>query len=140
VTLALPDIEPQGVRLSMALDAAADLVLVDRVQIQQVLVNLIRNAAQAMRDLPRRELRIASRLADGVVEISVADTGRGVPEEVADRLFEPFVTTRSDGTGLGLTICNAIIEAHGGTLTYAPAPAGGSIFRFTVTAVADTVP
>jgi two-component system sensor kinase FixL len=140
VTLALPDTDPHGVRLSVALDPAADLVLADRVQIQQVLVNLIRNAVQAMQDSPRRQLRIASRLAAGDLEISVADSGRGVPEEVADRLFEPFVTTRANGTGLGLTICNAIIEAHGGTLSYAPAPAGGSIFRFTLKAVADAVP
>jgi two-component system sensor kinase FixL len=139
VTLATSDIQAHGVRVSLALDEAGALVLVDRVQIQQVLINLISNAVQAMQDCPRRELRIASRLAAGEVEVSVADTGRGVPAEISDRLFEPFMTTRSGGTGLGLTICNAIVEAHGGSMSHQPARDGGSIFRFTVTAVADAL-
>jgi two-component system sensor kinase FixL len=139
LTLSTPDTQPYGVHVSLALDEACALVLVDRVQIQQVLVNLIRNAAQAMQDCPRRELCIASRLIGDDLEISVADSGQGVPPAIRDRLFEPFMTTRSAGTGLGLTICNAIVEAHGGTMSYEPAPDGGSIFRFTVTAVADAV-
>jgi two-component system sensor kinase FixL len=94
-----------------------------------VLVNLICNAVQAMQDTPRRALCIASRLSGNVVEVSVTDSGAGVSMDVADRLFEPFVTTRRNGTGLGLTICHAIIEAHGGTLSYEPAQDGGSIFR-----------
>ncbi len=138
VALAMPDTEAHRVRLSLALDPAAALVLVDRVQIEQVLVNLIRNAVEAMRDCPRRDLSIASHWTDGTVEISVADSGKGVPAEVRDRLFEPFVTTRRDGTGLGLTICQAIVEAHGGALSYLSAPDGGSVFRFTVTGVAET--
>jgi two-component system sensor kinase FixL len=136
----MPEIEPHGVRVSVILDPAAPLVRVDRVQIEQVLVNLIRNAVQSMQDSPRRDLSIASRAIDGAVEIGVADSGRGLPAEIRDSLFEPFVTTRSNGTGLGLTICQAIIDAHGGTLSYEPAAEGGSIFRFTVAAATDALP
>jgi two-component system sensor kinase FixL len=138
--VAVPGTEPHGVEISLIFDPAADLVLVDRLQIQQVLVNLICNAVQAMQDTPRRALCIASLLSGNVVEVSVTDSGAGVSMDVADRLFEPFVTTRRNGTGLGLTICHAIIEAHGGTLSYEPAQDGGSIFRFTVTAVVDPLP
>jgi len=139
LTLATSGIQAHGANVSLALDEAAAVVLVDRVQIQQVLVNLINNALQAMQDCPRRDLRIASRLVGAEVEISVTDSGKGVPPEIRDRLFEPFMTTRSGGTGLGLTICNAIVEAHGGTMSHEPVQDGGSIFRFTVTAVADAV-
>jgi two-component system sensor kinase FixL len=137
--LAMPDTQPHAINVSLALDEAGAFILVDSVQMQQVLVNLISNAVQAMHDCPRRELCIASRLAGDAVEVSVADSGRGVPPDIRDRLFEPFMTTRSGGTGLGLTICNAIVEAHGGTMSYEPALDGGSIFRFTVTAVVDAL-
>jgi two-component system sensor kinase FixL len=140
LTLAMHAAESDDLHVATALDRGGELVLVDGVQIQQVLVNLIHNAVHAMQDCRRRELRITSRRSGGVVEISVADNGRGVPPEIVDRLFEPFVTTRSNGTGLGLTICNAIIAAHGGTLSYERAPDGGSIFHFTVTAAADALP
>ena len=113
--LAAGEIREHGVSLSIELDPVARLVLVDRVQVQQVLVNLIRNAVAAMQDSPRRGLSIASRRSDGLVELSVADTGDGPSEEVRDHLFEPFVTTRPDGTGLGLAICQSIVEAHDGS-------------------------
>jgi len=137
VAVALPDAETHRIRLSLALDPAADRILVDRGQIEQVLVNLIGNAVEAMKDSPDRDLSVASVWEDGVVQISVTDSGSGVPPEVRDRLFEPFVTTRRNGTGLGLTICQAIVEAHGGTLWYEPVPDGGSAFRLTVTGVVD---
>jgi len=140
VALGAPDIEQYGVRLSLSFDGAAGTVLADRVQIAQVLLNLIRNAAQAMQDCPRRVLSITSRGAGEIVKISVADTGKGLPASIRDRLFEPFVTTRRDGTGLGLVICRAIIEAHGGTLSAEPAPGGGSIFHFGLTRVVDDPP
>jgi two-component system sensor kinase FixL len=137
VALAMPETGDQRISLSLALDPAAAYVLVDRVQIEQVLVNLIRNALEAMRDCPRRVLSIASRVVDGAVEISVRDSGKGLPAAMRDRLFEPFVTTRRDGTGLGLTICQAIVEAHGGRLSCDCAPEGGSVFRFTVTGAVE---
>ena len=92
-------------------------IAVDRIQIQQVVVNLVRNAIDAMEGGARQELTVTAATADGGgVEISVADTGPGIAPEVADRLFQPFVTTKRDGMGVGLSICRAIVEAHGGVL------------------------
>jgi len=106
-------------------------LLVDKVQIQQVLVNLMRNAAEAMAESPRRELTITTEaIQDTGVEISVADTGPGIPDEVAKRLFQPFVTTKSGGMGIGLAISRSIVEAHGGNLSMTPNEGGGTVFLF----------
>jgi two-component system, LuxR family, sensor kinase FixL len=106
-------------------------VLVDRVQIQQVMVNLLRNASEAMADSPKRELTIATAGIDGsAVEVAVADTGPGIPDEVASRLFKPFVTTKPGGMGIGLAISQSIVEAHGGRLRMTPNQGGGTVFRF----------
>jgi two-component system sensor kinase FixL len=114
-------------------------VLVDRVQIQQVLVNLLRNASEAMADSPRRELTITTAAIDGVaVEVSVADTGPGIPEEVAKQLFKPFVTTKPGGMGIGLAISQSIVEAHGGSLGMTPNQGGGTVFRFRLPAAPAT--
>ena len=108
-------------------------MLADRVQVQQILVNLIRNAREAMLQSARRELTVETRtLGPGSVEIAVSDTGPGIAEEVADRLFQPFVTTKPGGMGMGLSICRTAIEFHGGTLSYRPHPEGGTIFSFTL--------
>ena len=101
-------------------------------QIQQVLLNLIRNAVEAMEQSPRRELSVRVGAADGMVQVSVADTGPGVAATVAAQLFQPFVTTKPDGMGIGLSVCRTIIEAHGGRLWMEPDPVGGSRFHFTV--------
>jgi C4-dicarboxylate-specific signal transduction histidine kinase len=108
-------------------------VLADRVQIQQVLVNLARNAVEAMDGLERRDLRIIA-AAQGVdmVRLSVADTGPGLPEVVTKQLFKPFVTTKPDGMGVGLSICRAILLDHGGKIWSEPNPEGGTVFHFTV--------
>jgi two-component system, LuxR family, sensor kinase FixL len=135
-TLALIGAKENGVEVSFRLDAAADLVFADRIQIQQVLVNLIRNAIEIMIESPnRRELEIAT-VANGdeTVEVSVADTGAGLAPEVAAQLFQPFVTTKRKGMGLGLSICRTIVEAHGGRIWVDPRPGGGTIFRFTLRA------
>jgi two-component system sensor kinase FixL len=122
----------------MRLDGKADLVLADRVQVQQVLVNLIRNAVDAMEEAPRRELVISSRsAADDMVEIAVSDTGSGIAANAMDRLFQPFFTTKPQGMGVGLSICRSIIEFHGGQIRAEPNPGGGTVFRFTLRA-ADT--
>ncbi len=109
-------------------------VLVDGVQIQQVVLNLVRNAIEAMEDCDRRELgHRHSRGSRDMAEISVADTGPGIAPELADRLFQPFVTTKKTGMGLGLSICREIVEAHHGRLTTSPRPEGGTVFRLTLT-------
>jgi len=135
-TLALIGARENGVEVSFRLDATADLVLADRIQIQQVLVNLIRNAIEVMVETSeRRELEIAT-VASGeeTVEVSVADTGPGLAPEVAAQLFQPFVTTKRKGMGLGLSICRTIVEAHGGRIWVDPRPGGGTVFRFTLRA------
>jgi len=135
-TLALIGARENGVEVSFRLDATADLVLADRIQIQQVLVNLIRNAIEVMVESPnRRELEIATVAnADETIEVSVADTGAGLAPEVAAHLFQPFVTTKRRGMGLGLSICRTIVEAHGGRIWVDARPGGGTIFRFTLRA------
>jgi two-component system sensor kinase FixL len=117
------------------LDPLATHVVIDRIQIEQVLVNLIRNATEAMANSPRRLVSITTRvLGDDKVEIDIADTGPGLPAELRDRLFEPFVTTKASGMGVGLSICRFIIEAHGEKLIAADNPGGGTKFRFTLPA------
>jgi signal transduction histidine kinase len=109
------------------------LVLADRIQVQQVVLNLARNAIEAMAGAPRRELTIGSRLgADDFVETYVADIGPGLSPEVAERLFEPFVTDKPEGMGVGLSISRSIVEAHGGRIWTEPNAEGGAIFRFTL--------
>ena len=135
--LALVGAAQQGIVARMNLDPRASFVLADRVQVQQVLVNLLRNAADAMQDAPRRELVLATALQeDGQVEISVADTGPGISDEVADRLFQPFVTTKATGMGVGLSISRTIVESHGGRLWVEPNAQGGATFRLTLPAAA----
>ena len=116
------------------IEIAANLppICADRVQIQQVLLNLMRNAMEAMETGPVRDLTVSAELTEGMVRVSVADTGTGIPPEVAAKLFQPFMTTKQDGMGIGLSTCRAIIEAHGGRIWWDPNPVGGTIFRFTL--------
>jgi two-component system sensor kinase FixL len=123
---------PPSLDLSIPADAAR--ILVDKVQIQQVLLNLMRNAVEAMEEAPVRQLSvIASRRGDRV-EVQVADTGLGLSDTIRARLFQPFVTTKADGLGVGLSICRTIIEGHGGELTADDRSGSGTIFRFSVPA------
>jgi two-component system sensor kinase FixL len=126
-SLALAGTRQGGVETRVSLAPGLPRVLADRVQIQQVVVNLVRNAVEAMAEATRRELEVTTSLTDGV-EIRVADTGPGLAREVADRLFEPFVTTKHQGMGVGLSICRSIAEDHGGHLTTVPRPGGGTVF------------
>jgi PAS domain S-box-containing protein len=131
--LVLNSIAPSPVHSRFVFDDGARHVLVNRVQIQQVIVNLIRNAVEAMADQQLREVTVATRaLEDETIEITVADIGPGIPGDFADQLFKPFVSGKRDGMGLGLSISRSIIEAHDGQLTAAPNPVGGTIFRFTL--------
>lgn len=136
--LALVGAKESGVTMTLDLDPRAERVFVDRVQIQQVLLNLIRNAMEAMSDAPRKELRLTTRLtADKDVEVAVADTGHGVSAEAEAGLFQPFLTTKEHGMGLGLSISKTIIEAHGGRMSVGPAPGGGAVFRFTLPSASE---
>jgi two-component system, LuxR family, sensor kinase FixL len=130
----------RGLRFKIDVAADAARAVIDRIQIQQVLLNLMRNAIEAMGDAARRELSIgAIRLGDRI-EISVSDSGPGLPASVRARLFEPFVTTKPEGMGVGLSICRAIVDAHGGQIVVDDAPGGGTIFRFTIARAADNSP
>ena len=134
--LALVAAKDQSIRMNLRLDPSIDLVLVDKVQIQQVLLNLLRNAVEAMQTSERRELSITTRPAgDNMVAVDVSDTGSGIPPDVASRLFRPFVTTKRQGMGVGLSISRTIIELHGGQITAESNPVGGTIFRFTLRSV-----
>ena len=135
--LALVGAKERGIHVDLGLDADVPPAMVDRVQIQQVLLNLIRNAIEAMHGMPRRNLTVGIDRAEDMVQVSIADTGPGVAPDVQERLFQPFVTTKTDGMGIGLSVCRTIIEAHGGRLWMEPNPVGGSVFRFTVPAAGE---
>lgn len=123
----------KGVETQFDLDPYASPVLVDKVQIQQVLINLIRNAVEAMSGCATRKLSIVSKLDRlGLVKVIVADTGTGVSPAIADQLFTAFVSTKSEGMGLGLSICRTIVEANGGRIWMEPAEGGGTEFHFTL--------
>jgi two-component system sensor kinase FixL len=134
--LALVGAKNLGVRVRFQFDPTVDLVLADKVQIQQVLLNLIRNSIEAMQESTKRELVISTAPAeDDMIAISVADTGSGIAPEMTTQLFQPFVSTKRNGMGVGLSISRTIVEGHGGQIGPEPNPAGGTIFRFTLRAV-----
>lgn len=135
--LALIGAREMGIDVDLALDPQAETVFVAGVQVQQVLVNLIRNAAEAMESSDRRRLSIRTqRLSKEFVQVSVTDSGQGFAPESLDRLFEPFFSTKGEGMGLGLSICRTIVESLGGSI-WAEQAAGGMTFNFTLLS-ADT--
>lgn len=121
------------VALKFKLDAQRDEIYVDRIQIEQVLVNLLRNGLDAMETVSRRELTVSSRLASqGMLEIAISDSGAGIGPDAMARLFEPFFTTKPAGLGVGLSICRGIVEAHGGEMHAENNEDVGATFRFTL--------
>jgi two-component system sensor kinase FixL len=144
VRTALRFIEPEasGAGARLTLDAATDLpaVQVDPIQIEQVILNLVRNAIDAVRMLPdaaRRDVRVVTRLrSPDTVEVSVTDAGSGIDPSRAGAIFDQFYTTKPDGLGLGLSISRSIIAAHGGELWMDAEPGPGATFRFTLSAAA----
>jgi two-component system sensor kinase FixL len=130
-----------GADLKLEIRVADDAAeaLVDRVQIQQVLLNLMRNAVEAMARSARRELAVSTGRMGEMVELRVADTGPGLPDEVRARLFQPFVTTKPNGMGVGLSVCHTIVEAHGGDLGAEDRVGGGTVFWLTLPRVAPPI-
>ena len=120
-----------NIKVMTQFDPLLPIISVDKVQIQQVLVNLIRNAVEAMQTVQIRILTVATTpQTESFVQVAISDTGPGLPEEIANRLFEPFMTTKATGMGMGLTICHAIIEAHQGAIWAQPNDGAGVTFRF----------
>jgi two-component system sensor kinase FixL len=134
--LAMVGAKERDVRVRFNFDPRVELVLADKVQIQQVILNLIRNAIEAMEHSERRELVVSTEQEDGgMVVVSVADTGPGIAPEIASQLFQPFITTKRTGMGVGLSISRTIIEAHGGRIWVEQRPGGGAVFHFTMRTV-----
>ncbi|WQO29802.1 PAS domain S-box protein [Microvirga lotononidis] len=132
--LALVGAKEQEVKVEFDFPPDDPLVFVNRVQIQQVLLNLIRNAIEAMQDVRQRELTIGARTlpAESLVQISVRDTGSGIPPEILKNLFKPFTTTKQSGMGVGLSISRTIVESHGGKIWAESVPGEGTTFHFTL--------
>jgi two-component system sensor kinase FixL len=131
--LALVGARDAGLRVNLQFARDLGLVVVDKVQIQQVALNLIRNAMDAMAETSGGELSIRARKTDAqTVTISVSDTGPGISAETLERLFQPFYTTKANGMGVGLSICRTIVEAHGGRIWVENNPRGGATFLFTL--------
>ncbi|SHG38234.1 sensor histidine kinase [Massilia sp. CF038] len=133
---ALIELQARKVFVAIQVDIAPGLpcVSADRIMLEQVLLNLTRNAIESMQQSPpeRRVLRISAALQSGQVCVSVSDQGHGIADEVGERLFSPFFSTKAEGMGMGLSICRTAIEFHGGTLSYRANPEGGTIFSFTL--------
>ena len=123
----------RGVEIEVQLEPTCDGVLVDRIQIQQVILNLVRNAFEAMNDSPDRRVRITScREVSGSIRVTVADSGPGLEPELAGKLFQPFNSTKTHGMGLGLSICHTIIQGHSGRIWAETSNLGGTEFHFTL--------
>jgi signal transduction histidine kinase len=133
VEVAVSGLPRDEVAIRYEFDRGADLVMADRIQVQQVVLNLVRNAVEAMAESPRREVRIGSgEGAPGFLDVHVADTGPGIAPDVAERLFQPFVSGKADGMGVGLSISRNIIEAHGGRIWTSRNGDGGATFHFSL--------
>jgi len=130
--LALVGAREQGVRVSLRCDHDLPDIVVDKIQIQQVALNLIRNAIEAMETTSRRELTIGVTQQKDSAFFFIADTGTGIAPEIAQQLFQPFVTSKANGMGVGLSICRTIIEAHGGRIAARANEGGGTVFEFTL--------
>lgn len=132
IALGLAGFRDTGTKWRLELQPGLPQVLIDKVQIQQILVNLIRNATEAMGGRDKRQLTVTTALDGNEVEIAVADTGSGLPDDVVSRLFHPFVTTKERGMGMGLSISRTIAEAHGGRLWLASNTPQGATFKLSL--------
>lgn len=128
------ELQRKNVTIELALQEPLPPIAFDRIEIEQVMLNLIKNAIEATQNMPpgQRRIRISSRLRGRFAQVVITDSGDGVPAELRDKIFEPFFTTKNDGIGIGLAICYSIIEAHGGKLTLGPPRRRGASFTFTL--------
>jgi two-component system sensor kinase FixL len=129
-TIGLTGAKANGISTEFAIPADLQPVLVDRIQIQQVLFNLFRNAVEALGG--SGTISIGAQQDGSMIRFSVSDTGLGITPGKEEAVFDPYVTSKADGMGLGLAICRTIIDAHGGRLWCENAPEGGAVFHFTV--------
>jgi PAS domain S-box-containing protein len=142
VHMVKPNAMLHSCELGTFLDPDLATVEGDSVQLQQVLLNLVINAFDAMRDVPlsgRKVIVATERLANGATRVSVRDYGVGIPEDAGERLFDHFFTTKQEGLGMGLAIVRSIVESHGGAITAENADGGGARFHFTIPAVSGKV-
>ena len=138
----LAEVDARNNRIQLTIDVAEDLprIKVDSVQIQQVILNLIRNGIDAMLDMDKTNDGISlsvTKIGDERIRFAVTDHGSGITEEAEKKIFEPFFTTKSSGLGLGLAICQSIITSHGGVLSFTNNPTGGTTFYFTLPAISE---
>jgi PAS domain S-box-containing protein len=135
--LALVGAKERGIKADFDFPLESPLVIVNRIQVQQVLFNLIRNAIEAMQDVNDRRLVIKAEMTEAgrMVDVSVKDTGPGISPDVLNRLFTPFTTTKQGGMGVGLSISRTIVEAHGGRIWADSKPGEGTTFHFTLRTV-----
>jgi C4-dicarboxylate-specific signal transduction histidine kinase len=130
-----PDTVAQSCELQLSLGTDLPMVAADPIQIQQVLINLVKNACDAMRDMPveHRKVRIAAaQNGEHTITVSVRDNGTGISPEIREHLFDQFFTTKEDGLGMGLAIVRSIIESHGGSIGAANIEEGGACFSFSL--------
>jgi two-component system sensor kinase FixL len=131
--LALVGSREKGVRTVFDFTSDNDQVFVDRIQIQQVLTNLMRNAIEAMKQTEKKEIRVSVCSGNmGLLTVTVEDSGPGISPEIAQDIFKPFTTTKAGGMGIGLSISRRIVEAHGGDMTVSKSELGGASFSFTL--------
>ena len=130
------DVETRAILLSVRLDIGVPLVLGDRVQLQQVVVNLLVNSLQALTGVEKGRIELATGPDDaGGVRFSIRDTGPGIAAQDIDRVFEGFFTTKTEGMGIGLAVCQSIIAAHGGAIAAANHEQGGACFHFSLPSI-----
>ena len=130
--LAQIDAKFRDIQLRYDFHAQQTLAVVDRVQFQQVLFNLLRNAFEATTGKRTRTVLVSTMLKETDIQIAVADSGSGIAPDIAENLFRPFMTTKENGMGVGLSICRTIVEGMGGRIWHQPSPLGGAMFVFTV--------
>jgi C4-dicarboxylate-specific signal transduction histidine kinase len=134
LALVAHEMKARQIEATVNLSSSPCVISGDQVLLQQVLVNLVVNAMDAMAETPpaRRRVTISTEVTTADVKVSVRDTGRGLPAEIDGKLFAPFVTTKAHGLGIGLAITRTIVDAHGGTIDAHNNPEGGAIFTVTL--------